>query len=109
MNKFKIVLTSLCCLALSIPALAVTDKEMDEARALTAKAYLRYVNNGSDYLDNLNPKSMAELTAKLKTKEKENIKAFNAVKTPTDYASWDKDRLVQYWSSDFFKASGLDP
>ena len=109
MNKFKIVLTSLCCLALSIPALGVTDKEMDEARALTAKAYLRYVNNGSDYLDNLNPKSMAELTAKLKTKEKENIKAFNAVKTPTDYASWDKDRLVQYWSSDFFKASGLDP
>ena len=32
MNKFKIFLTSLCCLALSIPVLAVTDKEMDEAK-----------------------------------------------------------------------------
>ncbi|MGM9817037.1 MAG: hypothetical protein ACI304_08305 [Lepagella sp.] len=109
MNKFKIFLTSLCCLALAIPGFPVTDKEMEEARALTAKAYLRYVNNGSDYLDKLTPKSMADLNAKLKTKEKENIKAFNAVKTPTDYASWDKDRLVEYWSSDFFKAPGLDP
>lgn len=88
-------------------ARAVTDKEMDEARAITAKLYLRWTNNGSDYLDNLNPKSMSELNGKLKAKEKENIKAFIAADRPGDYSKWGKEELVKYWSETFFKAPGL--
>lgn len=87
---------------------AVTDAEMDHARAVAAQWYLRWANNGSDYLDNLSPKSMAELEGKLKAKEKENLKAFKSVKTPADYASWDKDKLVEYWGVSFFKSAGLD-
>lgn len=87
---------------------AVTDKEMDEARATTALWYLRYVNNGSDYLEKLSPKSLPELEKSLKAKEKDNIKAFKGVKTPSDYAGWDKQKLVEYWSVTFFKSSGLN-
>lgn len=94
-------------MVIAIPSFAVTDREMEAARTLAAKHYLRYANNGSDYLDNLNPSTMSELTGALKTKEKENIKSFNAVAVPKDYASWDKARLVEYWSNTFFKSSGL--
>lgn len=87
---------------------AVTDKEMEQARAITAQAYLRYANDGSGYLDDLKPATtVAELEKNLKTKEKENIKAFKAVSTPKDYASWDKEKLVEYWSVTFFKSPGL--
>lgn len=91
----------------AIPSFAVTDKEMEQARVLAAKHYLRYANNGSDYLDKLNPSTLSELSGSLKTKEKENIKSFNAVAVPKDYASWDKAKLVEYWSSTFFKSPGL--
>ncbi len=86
---------------------AVTKEEMDRARAVTAQWYLRWANNGSDYLDNLEPKSMSELEGMLKEKEKQNIKAFKSVPVPTDYASWDKEKVVEYWSVTFFKADGL--
>ncbi len=91
----------------AIPSFAVTDKEMEQARAMAAKHYLRYANNGSDYLDKLNPSSVGELSKSLKAKEKENIKSFNAVAVPKDYASWDKKKLVEYWSSTFFRSPGL--
>lgn len=91
----------------AIPSFAVTDKEMEQARTMAAKHYLRYANNGSDYLDNLTPTSVAELSKSLKAKEQENIKSFNAVAVPKDYASWDKKKLVEYWSSTFFKSAGL--
>lgn len=107
MNKILKLFMIAVATVTAIPSFAVSDKEMEAARALAAKHYLRYTNNGSDYLDKLEPKSMAELNAALKTKEKENIKAFNAVAVPKDYASWDKDRLVEYWSSTFFKQPGL--
>lgn len=94
-------------MVIAIPTFAVTDREMEAARALAAKHYLRYANNGSDYLDNLNPSTVGELSGKLKAKEKENIKSFNAVTVPKDYASWDKDQLVKYWSVTFFKSPGL--
>jgi len=92
----------------TLPTSAVTDKEMEEARAITAKAYLRYANDGSGYLDDVTAKSMSELNSKLKAKEKENIKAFNSVKVPTDYASWDKEKLVEFWAVTFFTSPSLD-
>lgn len=91
----------------SFAAMAVTEKEMDEARAIAAKAYLRYANDGSGYLDDVKATSMSQLKGSLKAKEKENLRAFEAVKVPSDYASWDKEKLVEYWSSTFFKSSGL--
>lgn len=94
-------------LVTAIPSFAVTDQEMEQARAIAAKHYLRYANNGSDYLDKLNPSSVSELSKSLKAKEQENIKSFNAVAVPKDYASWDKKKLVDYWSKTFFNAPGL--
>ncbi len=90
-----------------LPARAVTDKEMEEARTITAKWYLRYANNGSGYLDEFNPKTMQELTSKLKEKEKENLKAFNSVSVPKDYASWDKAKLTEFWAVTFFTSPAL--
>lgn len=87
---------------------AVTPEEMEEARANTALWYLRWANNGSDYLEQLHPKSIAELESKLKQKEQENIKAFKSVGTPKDYASWNQDKLVEYWGVTFFKSPGLN-
>jgi hypothetical protein len=86
---------------------AVTEKEWDQARTIAAQAYLRYANDGSGYLDDVNATSMSQLESVLKTKEQENIKAFKAVKTPTDYASWNKEKLVEYWGVTFFTSSGL--
>ena len=106
MRYFKTILTVMA-MALALPAMAVTDKEMDEARAIAAKAYLRYANDGSGYLDDVKAKSMSELTGKLKDKEKENLKAFNRVKVPSDYASWDKAKLVEYWGTTFFTSPEL--
>lgn len=80
---------------------AVTDKEMEQARVIATQAYLRYANDGSGYLDELRPKTMAELERSLKQKEKENIKAFKAISVPSDYKSWDKARLVDFWSKAF--------
>ncbi|MDE6511956.1 MAG: hypothetical protein K2L00_07690 [Muribaculaceae bacterium] len=108
MNYLLKILLVAVALATAIPSSAVTDKEMEQARAIAAKHYLRYANNGSDYLDKLSPSSVSELSKQLKGKEKENIKSFNAVATPKDYASWDKQKLVEYWSKTFFNAPGLN-
>lgn len=106
-HLFKLFLIAVAVVT-AIPSFAVTQKEMEQARAVAAKHYLRYANNGSDYLDNLNPTSVAELSKSLKAKELENIKSFNAVAVPKDYASWDKAKLVDYWSNTFFKSPGLN-
>lgn len=102
------VIAVLAILCGGLPASAVTDREMEEARAITAKAYLRYANDGSGYLDEVSAKTMQELGASLKTKEKENLKAFNSVKVPSDYASWDKEKLVEFWAVTFFTSPALN-
>ncbi len=107
MNSLLKIFLIAVALVTAIPSFAVSDKEMEQARAIAAKHYLRYANNGSDYLDKLNPTSVSELSKSLRTKEQENIKSFNAVAVPNDYASWDKQKLVEYWSNTFFKAPGL--
>ncbi|MCM1490208.1 MAG: hypothetical protein NC095_05210 [Muribaculum sp.] len=107
MNYFIKLFLLAVAVVTAIPSYGVTDKEMEQARTMAAKHYLRYANNGSDYLDKLNPTSMSELTKSLKSKELDNIKSFNAVSVPKDYASWDKAKMVEYWSKTFFKSSGL--
>lgn len=102
----KALLTALC---LSLPFLSfgVTQKEMEQARTIAAKAYIRWVNDGSGYLDDQNPKTMEELEAILKPKEQENIKAFKAIPVPSDYTAWDKDKLIEYWAVTAFQNPGL--
>lgn len=101
------ILLVLAISILPVIAQAVTQKEMEQARTIAAKSYLRYANDGSGYLDDLNPKTMEELEAALKTKEKENIKAFKAIPVPSDYQSWNKDKLVEYWAVTAFQTKGL--
>ena len=92
-----------------VPSLAgaVTQKEMEQARTIAAKNYLRWANNGSGYLDNLKPTTMEELESKLNKKEKENIKAFKEIPVPTDYQNWGKDQLVEYWGTTAFNNPNL--
>lgn len=96
-------------IALMLPAvaLAVSQKEMEQARTIAAKAYLRYANDGSGYLDDINPLTMEELESALKPKEKENIKAFMNIPVPADYKGWDKEKLVEYWAVTAFQDKGL--
>ncbi len=103
----KRILVSIILTILAVPAFAVTEKEMEEARAITAQAYLRYANDGSGYLDEFRATSMSQLESKLKAKEKENLKAFKTVKVPGDYASWDKAKLVEFWGVTFFTSPNL--
>jgi len=98
------ILISVCS---ALPALAVTDKEMEQARTIAAHVYLRYANDGSGYLDETHPTTMAELERVLKPKERENLKAFKAIAVPKDYASWDKAKLVDYWGNTAFASKGL--
>lgn len=108
MNKiFSLLIAAIAIAASALPLKAVTDKEMEEARAITAITYLRYANDASGYLDDYHPKSMAELQKVIKEKEKENLRTFTAVKNPTDYASWDKQKLVEYWAGTFYSSPGL--
>lgn len=92
---------------LGLQSFAVTDREMEEAKTITAITYLRYANDASGYLDEHHPKTMAELQSILRSKEKENLKTFTAVRTPSDYASWDKAKLIDYWAGTFYSSPGL--
>lgn len=109
MKITKYIKVSALVLMLLCPvlALAVSKEEMEQARTIAAKSYLRYANDGSGYLDDLNPKTMEELESQIKTKEKENIKAFKAIPVPQDYATWDKEKLVEYWAVTAFQNKGL--
>lgn len=99
---------ALLCLLSVLPALAVSQKEMEQARTITAFWYLRFANNGAGYMeDGKMPSTMAELEKILKETERKNLKEFNSVKTPADYAGWDKKQLVAYWGDTFFSSPGL--
>ncbi len=102
-----IYIISLVFLFSHLTAQAVTEKEMDQARTIAAKAYLRYANDGSGYLDQLKVSTMAELEKNLKPKEKENLKAFKSIPVPSDYSTWDKQKLVEYWGVKAFSTPGL--
>lgn len=106
--KLKNLIYILLISIFAIPAYAVSDKDMEQAKVIAAKLYLRWANNGSGYLDEVKASSMSDLESKLKTQEKENLKAFKSVNIPADYASWDKERFVQFWGSTFFTSPALN-
>ena len=110
-HKLCRALALIAVLGISADAAAVTDSEMEQAKAIAAKFYIRYVNNASGYLDNYTPSSMSELESKLTNdKDRESLREFKKSSVPSDYSSWDKDQLVDYWSITFFQnnASHLD-
>lgn len=106
-DKYLKILLVAVTLLFTASGYAVTQKEMEQARTIAAKAYLRYANDGSGYLDDLNPTTMEELESQLKTKEKENIKAFKAIPVPSDYSNWDREKLLEYWAVTAFQDKGL--
>lgn len=106
-SYFTLLIAALAILGTSLTGHAVTDKEMEQARTITAKYYLRWANNGSGYLDDINVTTMSELKSKCKSAELENLKTFEAVSVPTDYAGWDKEKLAKYWTETFFASPGL--
>lgn len=96
------------CVTAALSGSAVTQKEMEQARTITAFWYLRYANNGAGYMEDAKmPTTMAELEKILKETERKNLKEFNAVNVPTDYAGWDKQKLINYWGETFFASPGL--
>ena len=93
-----------CLAAPSADALAVTEEEMDRAKAIAAKTYIRFVNNNSGYLDDFTPSSMADLENYLTNdKDRGHLKDFQKGAVASDYASWGKDKLAEYWSTTFFQ------
>lgn len=66
--KQKLIFT-LLAVFICLSAVAVTREEMEQARTITAQAFLRYMNNGSGYLDELNPIRVSDLKKSLKEKE----------------------------------------
>ncbi|MBD5369778.1 MAG: hypothetical protein HDR80_01345 [Bacteroides sp.] len=95
--------------SVAFTAEGVTQKEMEQARTITALWYLRYANDGSGYLEEGTvPTTMAQLEKKIKTDtERNNLKTFKNVAVPSDYAGWDKAKLVEYWGTTFFNSPGL--
>ncbi len=107
MKRLIYIVAALFIAAIPFDSFAVTDKEMEQARVIAAQTYLRWANDGSGYLDAMHPTTMAALEKGLKPKEKENLKAFKAIAVPKNYASWDKGKLVEYWSTTAFASPGL--
>lgn len=82
---------------------AVSTSEMDQARAIAAKFYIRFADNGAGYLDNWTPSSMSDLEAKLANdKDRNLLSQIKSIPLPSDFASWDKAKLAEYWGGTFF-------
>ena len=102
---YTLMLAAMCLPA----AFGATPEQMDRARAIAYKYCLRYMNNGSGYLDDKKPKSTAELKSALKEKEKENIKVLEKISIPSEseYATWDKEEFNKFWKDTFFSNKSL--
>ena len=107
--KLRIFLSLIVSVVVASSAWGVTREEMEQARTISAQAFLRYMNNGSDYLDKLDPVKVSDLKNSLKTKEKENIKIFESIEYPKIevYSQWSKDDLLKYWGTDFWNDSRI--
>lgn len=87
--------------------MAATPEQMEKARATAYQLCLRYMNNGSGYLDKAgSASSVSDLEGKLKDKEKANLSKLKSVKIPSEseYASWDKAAFDKYWTVTFMDA-----
>ncbi|MCM1223317.1 MAG: hypothetical protein NC548_53580, partial [Lachnospiraceae bacterium] len=108
MKLLAYILTFILC-SLGCSAFAATPEQMEQGRAIAIKYCLRDLNNYSDYLDKLNPKTVSELEKKLKDTEKENIKKLKNIQLPDekDYSAWDKAQFKKYWAGSFTAKANL--
>lgn len=111
-NIKKLAVGATVLAVLVIPTLksyGVTQEEMEHARAVAACVYIRYVDDGSGYLDGFRPKSMADVREKVKGHEKDEslLQEFMGAPVANDFDQWDKEKFVNYWSGEFFRNSGL--
>lgn len=108
MKRIICILALFCMLATT--GRAATPEQMEQARVATIKVCLRNMNDGSGYLDSINPKSLSALEAKLRKTEKSNIEALKAIPLPeqSEYAAWDKAKFKDFWTNTFVnKTSGI--
>lgn len=101
-------LIPLFTLLLIAPALlrAATPAQMEQARAAVYRICLRYMNNGSGYLDDASfPSSTSALETTIGSHEKEkaNLAKLKAIPVPpeSEYAKWDKGEFDKYWTVTF--------
>lgn len=103
---------SLAMASAAFNASAVSPENMDRGRAIAAQVYVRYADDKADYLDGKKPQTVAEIQNLIQQhgsdKDQTLLSQFLNVSIPSEseYSSWDKDRFVQYWSSDFFNNAG---
>lgn len=90
-------------------AAAATPEQMDQAKAIAYKYCLRYMNNGSGYLDDVKPSSTAALNKSLKAKEQENLKTLQKIALPSEseYSKWGKEEFNKFWKETFFDNGAL--
>lgn len=96
-----------------LDASAVTRDDMEKARAIAAKYYIRWSEPSSGYLTekgkDVNPANIDELKSKLRKedtsygkKDHARLKEFAALPYADDYASWNQQQLQAYWGGTFF-------
>ncbi|MBP3298664.1 MAG: hypothetical protein J6L73_03165 [Muribaculaceae bacterium] len=103
MKRFPYILTLLAIFCTPV-AFGATREQMDKAKAIAYKYCLRYMNNGSGYLDDKNPGSTADLQSVLKEKEKNNLRTLQQISIPpeSEYSKWDKEQFNKFWKDTFF-------
>lgn len=102
----RILLAAVLAAGSATGALAVTQEEMNQAQVVAATQYIRFSNNASGYLDDQSFATMADLEKALqKDKDRQSLAEFKKGKVDQGYASWNKDQLAAYWSSQFFTAN----
>lgn len=108
-NLAQWLIIAVAILIPTIQSYGVTPEEMEQARAVAASVFIRYENDGSGYLDGQKFKSMSEVSDAVKSHptDQKLLQQFMQVPVANDFDTWDKDRLVEYWSHDFFKNSSL--
>ena len=109
MKRIAYTLSLALLFAVPFAGYAATPDQMEQARVQAFKACLRNMNDASGYLDDLHPKSMAELEKKLKDKEKDNIGKLKGIDIPSEseYAGWDKAQFEQFWVGTFVNKAGV--
>ena len=105
-SLFRVLTLAVMALAIWPSAHAVTKSEMDKARLKAAKLYVRHSNNMAGYLDEVDPESFADLERALKNEtDRANLQTFMKASVASDYAGWNKEQLVAYWSGEFLNSN----
>lgn len=103
----RLIPAFICTLLLTVSVSAATPQQMEQARAAVYRLCLRYMNNGSGYLDDTKfPSTTSELEGSIARHDKEqaNLKTLKSIPIPpeSEYASWDKGTFDKFWTVTFY-------